>query len=85
MLPAARSYLEKRFGKSTDLTFDDFMAEVDALRNKDQHLIRGAAACGKVSSLVRHGEGFGEGARDRHRRRCSGRIHSRLGSMTAWR
>lgn len=40
MLPAARSYLEKRFGKSTDLTFDDFMAEVDAaLRNKDQHPI----------------------------------------------
>lgn len=40
MLPAARSYLEKRFGKSTDLTFDDFMAEVDtALRNNDQHPI----------------------------------------------
>lgn len=38
--PAARSYLERKFGKSEGLTFDEFMAEVDtALRNRDQHPI----------------------------------------------
>lgn len=36
--PAARSYLEKRFGRSDGMTFDEFLQEVDvALRNRDQH------------------------------------------------
>lgn len=38
--PAARSYLERKFGKSEGLTYDEFMAEVDtALRNGDVHPI----------------------------------------------
>lgn len=36
--PAARSYLERKFGKSEGLTYDEFLAEVDtALRNGDVH------------------------------------------------
>jgi hypothetical protein len=37
---AARSYLERKFGKSEGLTYDEFLAEVDtALRNGDVHPI----------------------------------------------
>lgn len=47
--PAARAYVEKKFGRSDGMTFDEFMTEVDtALRNKDRHEIPQVEAAAKI-------------------------------------